>query len=56
MGNDQAPRGNHYTPKVMKRMKTHGLSVRLETRGGKQMIWRKLIQGPSAWVKLAPAP
>lgn len=50
------PRGKHYKPKVMKRIKTHGLMTRLESRGGKQMLWRKIIQGPSGWVRLAVAP
>ncbi len=30
--------------------------TRLESRGGKQMLWRKIIQGPTGWVRMAVAP
>lgn len=49
-------RGQHYKPKVMKRVRTYGLLTRLETRGGKQMLWRKLIKGQQGWINLVPAP
>ena len=53
--NDHCAR-KHYKPKVMKRIATHGLFQRLESRGGQQMLWKKILKGPSGWVKLAPAP
>ena len=55
-GAQVGPRGKHYKPKVMKRINTYGLLERLKTRGGKQMLWRKIIQGPNGWVRLAVAP
>ena len=54
--NDQSQRGRHYNAKIMKRMNTYGLAKRLETRGGKQILWRKLLQGPRGWTTLVPAP
>ena len=55
-GQQKGVRGNQYKPKVMKRIRTHGLLTRFQTRGGKQMIWRKILEGPSGWTRLAPAP
>jgi ribosomal protein L34 len=54
--NETSPRGAQYKPKVMKRVKTYGLMTRLETRGGKQMLWKKILRGPEGWVRFAPAP
>jgi ribosomal protein L34 len=51
-----SPRGNQYKPNVQKRIKTYGLKTKLQTRGGQQMLWRKILKGPSEWVKLVPAP
>ncbi len=56
MSNDLSQRGRHYNAKILKRMRVHGLETRLQTRGGKQILWRKLLQGPKGWVKLVPAP
>lgn len=56
LSNDLSQRGRHYKPKIMPRMSKHGLSKRLETRGGKQILWRKLLKGPTGWVNLVPAP
>jgi ribosomal protein L34 len=53
---DRCARGNHYKPNVMKRISTYGLSKRLETRGGKQMLWRKILQGKKGWINFVPAP
>lgn len=54
--NDLSQRGRHYQAKVMKRIRTHGLETRLQTRGGKQILWRKIIKGPSGWTQFVPAP
>ncbi|RNA03878.1 hypothetical protein BpHYR1_032886 [Brachionus plicatilis] len=54
--NDESQRGRHYQAKVLKRIRTHGLETRLQTRGGKQMLWRKIVKGPAAWTQFAPAP
>ncbi|CAF1011492.1 unnamed protein product [Brachionus calyciflorus] len=54
--NDESPRGRHYQCKVMKRIRTHGLETRLQTRGGKQMLWKKIIKGPRGWIQFVPAP
>jgi ribosomal protein L34 len=40
----------------MKRMATHGLTTRLQSRGGKQILWRKLLQGKKGYVTLVAAP
>ena len=52
----KGPRQKHYNPKVMKRIRTYGLLTRLETRGGKQILWRKIIDGPRGWTTFVPAP
>ena len=49
------PRGNQYKPNVRKRIATYGLKTRLESRGGKQMLWRKIVQGPTGWINFVPA-
>ena len=54
--NPITPRGDQFKPNVMKRMKSVGLKTRLQSRGGKQMLWRKILQGPSGWTKFVPAP
>ncbi len=50
------PRGKHYKPDVMKRMAKHGLQTRLETSGGKKILWRKIIKGPKGWTQFVAAP
>jgi hypothetical protein len=49
---DHGPRGNQYKPYVNKRIQTYGLATRLQSRGGKQMLWRKIIKGPKGWIGL----
>ena len=53
---ETCPRGNQYKPSVKKRIDTYGLKTRLSTRGGKQMLWKKILKGPSGWTTFAPAP
>ena len=55
-GAQKGVRARQYKPKVMKRIKTHGLMERLSYRGGKQMLWRKILKGPQGWVNLAVGP
>jgi ribosomal protein L34 len=47
---------NIYKPHVMKRIAAHGLTTRLQSRGGKQILWRKLLQGKKGYVTLVAAP
>lgn len=47
---------NIYKPHVMKRMAAYGLNTRLETRGGKQILWRKILKGKKGMITLAAAP
>jgi hypothetical protein len=49
---DHGPRANHYKPNVNKRIQTYGLATRLQSRGGKQMLWRKILKGPKGWIEL----
>lgn len=49
-------RAKHYKPNVMKRIATHGLATRLQTRGGKQILWRNILKGPGRWPSLVAAP
>jgi hypothetical protein len=53
---ERCPRGNQYKPNVGKRIDTYGLKTRLQTRGGQQMLWRKILKGPTGWVNFVPAP
>ena len=45
-----------YKPHVMKRIAAHGLTHRLQSRGGKQLLWRKIIQGKKGYVTFVCAP
>ncbi|XP_069505057.1 large ribosomal subunit protein bL34m [Ambystoma mexicanum] len=38
-------RGNEYQPKNMKRIRTHGWLKRLSTRGGIEVILRRMLKG-----------
>lgn len=50
------PRSELYKPNIKKRMNTYGLKTRLSSRGGKQILWNKILQGPRGWVRLVVAP
>jgi ribosomal protein L34 len=49
-------RQNMYKPSAEKRIKKYGLTTRLQTRGGKQILWRKILKGPNGWVSLYAGP
>lgn len=53
---ETSPRGNQYKPNVKKRIATYGLTTRLQSRGGQQMLWRKILKGKNGWVNFVPAP
>ena len=53
---EKGPRGKQYKPKVMKRIETYGLRTKLQSRGGKQVLWRKILKGPTGWTTMVPAP
>lgn len=53
---ETCPRGNQYKPNVKKRIAAHGLTTRLSSRGGKQILWRKLLKGKSGWTTFVVAP
>ncbi len=53
---ETCPRGNQYKPNVKKRIATYGLTTRLQSRGGKQMLWRKILKGKQGWITFVPAP
>ena len=53
---ETCPRGNQYKPNVKKRIATYGLATRLQSRGGKQMLWRKILKGKQGWITFVPAP
>ncbi len=53
---ETCPRGNQYKPNVKKRIDTYGLTTRLQSRGGQQMLWRKILKGKNGWVNFVPAP
>ncbi len=49
-------RQNVYKAQVLKRMKKHGLTTRLQTVSGKRMLWRKLLKGSHEFIKMHVAP
>lgn len=53
---EKGPRGKQYKPKVMKRIETYGLRTKLQSRGGKQVLWRKILKGPFGWTTMVPSP
>ena len=38
----------------MKRIATYGLKTKLQTRGGQQILWRKIIKGQYTTIVVAP--
>ena len=50
------PRSRHYKPNIYKRIAAHGLQTRLQTRGGNQILWRKIIKGKHGMINLVVAP
>ena len=36
----------------MKRIETYGLKTKLQSRGGKQVLWRTILKGKTGWISM----
>jgi hypothetical protein len=50
------PRQNMYKGKALCRIAKHGLKTRLQTVGGKKIIWRNLLKGVHNYKRMYVAP